>query len=114
LESKLFISIDDLSGELIRSTDVYDVEDNTTLNNLTVSKTTLHPGKETKGHKHDDLDEVYLFIQGFGLMEVGDQTTLVTEGAIVLVPGGEFHRVYNDSSDDLIFIAVFQAYDRKS
>jgi len=43
------------------------VVDNEVLDKLKVSSTTLAPGKTTKGHSHDDIDEVYHFISGEGI-----------------------------------------------
>jgi mannose-6-phosphate isomerase-like protein (cupin superfamily) len=109
------ITADNINGTIKRDTEVYVVEDNTTLQNLTVSKTILHAGKATSGHFHDNLDEVYFFTSGQGVMQVGERIFSVNSGDIVLIPGGEFHRVTNNNQkgkQDLVFICVFQSYER--
>jgi mannose-6-phosphate isomerase-like protein (cupin superfamily) len=99
--------------EPFRETDVYTVNDNNFLSNLTVSETILHPGKNTSGHKHDDLDEVYIFTSGTGFIEIDDKKIDIFAGSIICVHGGEFHKVFNDTSSELKFIAIFQKYNRK-
>jgi len=102
------LSLDTLSGDVVKKTDVYTVIDNTELNNLVVSKTILHPEMSTSGHTHKGQEEVYQFISGHGLMYVGKETYDVNSGVTVLIPDGEFHKVANSSEyEDLVFICVF-------
>lgn len=98
----------DLSGTVVKKSDVYTVIDNTHLNNLVVSKTVLHPGKATSGHKHPGQEEVYHFIYGEGNMLLDGVATAVRQGDIVLVEDGVHHKVQNTSEiDDLVFVCVF-------
>jgi len=106
------VSVDNIGGEIIRDNDVYTVQDNDFLNNLVLSQTRLKPGKETTGHSHDELEEVYFFNSGTGRMKLGDEILEVKSGDVVLIKGGVFHKVYNDSEDMLIFTCVFQYYKR--
>jgi len=114
------VNVDKLNGKVLRDTEVYVVEDNTTLNNLTLSKTILHPGKCTSGHTHPGLEEVYFFTSGYGTMQLNEDKFPVQSGDIVLIPDGAFHKVYNESTwssqenskADLVFVCVFQKYDR--
>ena len=94
---------------VVKSNETYDVIDNTSLNNLIVSKTILHIGKETGGHNHSGQEEVYIFMKGEGTMVVGEETYHVKPGSIVLIPDGAFHKVWNVSEafGDLEFICVF-------
>ena len=102
------INLDGGDGVMIHSNETYDVIDNTNLNNLVVSKTILHWGKETSGHNHKGQEEVYIFTEGHGKMVVGSDTYIVKEGDIVLIPDGAFHKVWNTSPVyKLIFICVF-------
>ena len=103
------INLDGSDGVMVHSNETYDVIDNTNLDNLVVSKTILHPGKETGGHNHSGQEEVYIFTEGSGKMVVGSDTHIVKEGDIVLIPDGAFHKVWNTSGVyDLIFICVFE------
>ncbi len=99
---------DDISSKLVKDNSTYKVIDNTKLNGLVVSKTILHPLKETGGHAHKGQEEVYQFIFGFGEMEVGESRYNVSTGDIILIPDGMFHKVWNTSSvEDLVFVCVF-------
>ena len=101
------INLDKTDSKLIHSNETYDVIDNTNLDNLIVSKTILHPGKETGGHNHSGQEEVYIFTNGNGRMVVGTKTYSVSTGDIILIPDGDFHKVWNEGDDDLIFTCVF-------
>lgn len=107
-------------GRLIKEDDRYTVTDINSLNNLTVSETKLNAGKATSGHHHDGLEEVYLFTEGSGFMELGEPTAegfdvityQVSKGDTVCVPAGWFHKVINNSESTLNFTAIFQKYER--
>ena len=105
------IKLDKTDSKIIHSNETYDVIDNTELDKLIVSKTVLHPGKETGGHNHSGQEEVYIFMKGEGTMIVGAESYFVKQGSIVLIPDGAFHKVWNTSpykaNDDLEFICVF-------
>ena len=99
---------DNISGRVVKSNDVYTVIDNTDLTGLVVSKTVLHPQKETTGHSHEGQEEVYQFVYGTGTMEVGPDKFEVSSGDVVLIPDGLFHKVWNTSLvEDLVFVCVF-------
>jgi len=99
--------------EPLRDTDTYVVTDNDHLTNITTSETILHPHKETNGHSHDGLDEVYYFIEGTGRIQIDDEFYPVKPNDMVHIHGGEFHKVYNNTNEELRFIAVFQKYTRE-
>ena len=81
---KIELNRDD--SNIVKDNETYTLLDNTTLNKLIVSKTILHPSQETTGHKH---------------ISVGPDS-------IVLIPDGDFHKVWNLSeTEDLIFVCVF-------
>tara|TARA_R110002020_G_scaffold71292_1_gene184320 strand:+ start:2875 stop:3207 length:333 start_codon:yes stop_codon:yes gene_type:complete len=102
------IKLDKKNSNLIKENSTYTVIDNNDLQNLVVSKTILHPQKETTGHLHEGQEEVYHFISGHGRMLVGIVEHDVKEGDILSIPDGAFHKVWNESkTEDLIFICVF-------
>lgn len=103
-------SIYDIGGETIKDNDVYVLKDNQYLKNLVLSSTCLHPGQQTRGHRHAGQEEIYFFVFGQGRMIVGeesDEPFEVRGGDVVLIPDGAFHRVINDYSIDLLFNCVF-------
>ena len=107
------IKLDKSDSKVVKSNETYDVIDNTNLDKLIVSKTILHVGKQTGGHNHTGQEEVYIFMEGEGKMVVGSNTYIVKPGDIILIPDGEFHKVWNTADEnlgefgDLEFICVF-------
>tara|TARA_R110001583_G_scaffold3753_1_gene23019 strand:- start:121 stop:579 length:459 start_codon:yes stop_codon:yes gene_type:complete len=102
------VTANNIGGEVVKDNETYIVKDNKQLNNLVVSSTLLKPAKETKGHSHIGQEEVYHFIRGDGEMTLGEETFEVSEGDVVLIPDGVFHKVSNTSKDfALYFVCVF-------
>jgi len=107
---KLSIDGFEKAGRIVKKNDVYTVLDVSKLENLVVSMTVLHPGKETSGHSHKEADEVYFFVEGEGKMKIGNEKIEVGKGDIILIPGGSFHKVFNESGSDMKFLSVFEKY----
>ena len=99
------------SAKLIRDTEVYKVFDLASLKRLNVSLTELYSAQSTSGHSHDNADEVYIFFEGDGIMEVGNKTFPVKAGDLMLVPSGNFHKVHNKGEKNLSFWAIFEKYE---
>ena len=108
------VNINNIGGEKVRSNDIYELFDNNSLNDLILSSTKLKPKKQTTGHSHSGQEEVYFFIDGKGLMILGDKEIPVQDGDVILVPDGEFHRVINTTNNSLYFVCVFDGkrYDK--
>lgn len=97
----------DIGGTVVKQDDRYTVKDNTTLNDLVVSSTSLNPCKSTSGHSHVGQEEVYIFISGHGTMQLDDRKFEVNADDIVLIKDGVFHRVFNESDEVLYFVCIF-------
>jgi len=97
-------------AKLIRDNEFYRIYDLPELKHLNISLTELYPQKSTTGHSHKDVDEVYVFIDGKGTMEVGKKTIKVKAGDLVPVKAGDFHRVHNQGEKNLSFWAIFEKY----
>ncbi len=97
-------------GKIVKKSDIYTVLDVRELENLVVSMTTLHPGKETSGHSHGEADEVYFFVKGIGVMQKDNEKIAVKKDDIMLIPKGSFHKVFNGTKADLVFLSVFEKY----
>lgn len=98
-------------ASLIRDNEIYKVYDLTELDGLTLSLTELYPEKSTTGHSHDKADEVYVFIDGEGIMEIAEKSQKVKSGNVVLVPRGAFHKVHNSKEKNLSFWTIFEKYE---
>jgi len=97
----------DIGGEVVKSDSRYVVTDNTELNNLVVSSTRLNAKKTTSGHRHAGQEEVYIFVQGSGQMELDHRIIDVKAGDTILIQDNVFHKVHNTSDFVLEFICVF-------
>jgi len=102
------VTVRNIGGEVVKEDERYTVTDNRFGDSLVLSSTFLTAKKSTTGHKHKGQEEVYFFIKGKGEMQIDDQKFKVTEGDIVCVNDGEFHRVYNTTDVGLLFICVFE------
>ncbi len=98
-------------AKLIRDNEIYKVYDLSDLQNLTLSLTELYPQKSTTGHSHNNADEVYVFIDGEGTMEIGQKTLDVKGGDVALAPRGDFHKVHNKEEKNLSFWTIFEKYE---
>ena len=92
---------------IVKQDERYVVTDNNILNNLVASTTYLNPSHSTTGHKHPGQEEVYIFMQGSGSMEIDERTLEVKAGDVVLIEDGEFHRVHNSGQEILEVVCVF-------
>lgn len=101
------LHITDVQGEIIKDNETYVLKDNKTLKNLVISSTLLHAWQSTRGHYHAGQEEVYHFVRGCGTMELDGTSFEVKAGDVVLIEDGVFHRVHNDTDEDLYFVCVF-------
>ena len=101
------MKINNIDGQIVKDNETYILKDNTSLKNLVISSTTLHPGKSTRGHSHAGQEEVYMIISGSGTMELDDKKIDIQGGEMVLIEDGVFHRVHNTADGDLYMVCIF-------
>jgi mannose-6-phosphate isomerase-like protein (cupin superfamily) len=65
----------------------------------------LPPGNTIEEHI-DPVEEIYLVVQGQGMMKVGDDEQQVKEWDAVWIPAGEPHRLVNTGSGETVVIVV--------
>jgi len=99
-------------ARLVKSDDRYIVCDKPLGKNLVLSITILHAGKHTTGHSHP-VSEVYFFVEGRGEIELDGKRRSVKSKDVVPIAPDEFHRVYNTSKKDFVFICVFEKYGER-
>ena len=93
--------------KIVKEDERYVVSDNSSLKKLVTSITVLNPHHSTSGHSHAGQEEVYIFRQGEGEMEINNKRFKVRQGEIIFIQDGDFHRVHNTSNDKLEFVCVF-------
>jgi len=104
---RIKFDVNDIGGEILKDNETYLLKDNKTLKNLVLSRTRLYKGRSTRGHSHAGQEEIYFFVNGSGIMIVGEDRFRVAANDVILIPDGEFHQVINDGSSDLVFNCVF-------
>ena len=107
------MKIKNIDGQIVKDNETYILKDNTSLKNLVISSTTLHPGKSTRGHSHSGQEEVYMIISGSGSMELDNKKIDIQGGEMVLIEDGVFHRVHNLGEVDLYMVCIFDG-DREN
>lgn len=99
-------------ARLVKSDDRYIVCDKPLGKNLVLSITILHAGKNTTGHSHP-VGEIYFFVEGEGEIELDQKRMRVKGKDVIPIKPDEFHRVYNTSNRDLIFVCAFERYGER-
>ncbi len=94
------------SFEVLRDSYFLITPENSGSRTLALGQTTIYPGCRSAGHSHDDREEVYFFLQGKGVMTVGQDECEVGPGDAIYVPYGEFHSMRNTGQTVLEFIWV--------
>ena len=74
--------------------------------NLTLGIASLPPGGALHEHRHTQ-DEVYLVLEGSGLVRVGGEEATVEAGSAVFIPGDALHSCENTGASDLRVAYVF-------
>jgi len=68
-----------------------------------LAEATLEPGQSTQRHYHRLSEEIYLLVQGGGLMEVdGEERDVVAGDAIVIPPGASHTLVAGEDGARLL------------
>lgn len=70
----------------------------------------LPPGASIGMHQHDGEDELYVILQGAGLLDDGKQQTPVAAGDAILTGRGESHSICNVGDSELEILAVIMTY----
>lgn len=62
---------------------------------MTVGFTTVYPGCSTRGHAHDDREEIYIVVRGRGSVQVGGDTFDLGPDDVLYIPPGPPHTTRN-------------------
>jgi len=74
---------------------------------LQVNHGQLKPGSGVPGGDHPP-DEIYIVLNGRGLLNLDGEEHIIEKGSVVFIPGGTFHAVKNiDETEDFEIITVW-------
>jgi uncharacterized cupin superfamily protein len=66
----------------------------------------LHPGQASTKHKHFDMHELYILLEGAGRMRVDDELITVEPLSVVLVEPEHVRQLFNDTDADALWLVV--------
>lgn len=75
---------------------------------LSLGLAKIPPGEALRLHSHEQ-SEIYLVLEGEGLVDVGGERHGVEPGSAVFVPGGAVHSCENSGDSDLLLAYAFPA-----
>lgn len=71
-----------------------------------VAQITLPPGKGAATHYHPEAEESYYILSGEAQMMLGEDQSKVTAGDAILIPTGVPHKIWNETGQDVVFLAI--------
>ena len=66
----------------------------------------LPPGKSALKHYHPVAEESYYILSGEGRVVLDGKEKIVSAGDAVAIPVNVVHQIFNDSAENLVFLAV--------
>ena len=76
-------------------------------NKVSITRARVEPGKETKLHRLEGIEERYLIQSGTGLATIGDHPAFtVKKNDVVTIAANIPQKIRNTGNDDLIFLAI--------
>lgn len=66
----------------------------------------LPAGKTFKAHYHEDMDEVFIILNGKTKIYIGQEESDLEKGDAVLIPKGSVHKMSNTCGEDVEYIAI--------
>ncbi len=66
----------------------------------------VEPGKASLPHALHNSSEVYIIIEGEGMVHIGEEKQFVKSGDLVLIPAGAKQFIENTSTHNLRFICI--------
>src|SRR5262245_46530524 len=66
----------------------------------------LHPGRASTKHRHFDMHELYVLLEGEGRMRIDDELITLEPLSAVLVEPAHVRQVFNDGAEDALWLIV--------
>jgi mannose-6-phosphate isomerase-like protein (cupin superfamily) len=66
----------------------------------------LPPLKSSLKHYHPLVEESYYILAGEGRIVIDDEQAMIKAGDAVAIPINAVHQIFNESGEDLIFLAI--------
>ena len=72
--------------------------------NQSLAEASLEPGQATERHYHARSEELYVLLDGTGVMEIDGESSDVGPGAAILIPPGARHQIRASEHEPLRFL----------
>ena len=66
----------------------------------------LGVGKQCARHYHEDMQEIYILMQGEAEMSINEETATLRRGDTVVIDARAIHKIRNAGSEEVTFIAI--------
>lgn len=70
-------------------------------------------GQEHAPHAHQGQDKLYFILEGSGIVQVGQETELLSAGDAAFAPSGVIHAIRNPGPQRLVVMAILAPPPRK-
>lgn len=77
-----------------------------------VDRLVVPPGASIGRHKHGNNEEMYIILEGSGLMTLNNETFGVHKGDMLLNPSNGEHGMENNSGEDIDLLIIQVSIDR--
>jgi mannose-6-phosphate isomerase-like protein (cupin superfamily) len=66
----------------------------------------LPAGKSFQAHYHEDMQEIFILVQGRTQINIGDESAELNTGDAVFIPVVSVHTMHNPHTEDAAYIAI--------
>ncbi|MBW2646376.1 MAG: cupin domain-containing protein [Deltaproteobacteria bacterium] len=66
----------------------------------------LPAGKSFRAHYHEDMEEVFIILNGMAMIRIDKEETVLEKKDVVVVPIGKVHEMKNIGEEDVEYIVV--------
>ncbi len=71
-----------------------------------IDRVVVPPGSKIGFHKHGENEEMYVLLEGTGIMKIEDEEVLVKKGDMILNPIGGRHGLTNNSKESIDLLVI--------
>ena len=71
-----------------------------------IDRVVVPPGSKIGFHQHGGNEEMYIVLEGNGLMNIEDEEVTVGKGDMILNPGGGRHGLFNNSAENIDLLVI--------
>lgn len=66
----------------------------------------FEPGQEHAAHAHAGQDKLYVILEGSGIVQVGEESEVLSAGDSAFAPSGVVHGIRNPGPERLVVLAI--------